>query len=129
MLAIAVLSVGALGSAGATPVTVAFTGTVTDDPFGVGFTSFEGTYTFDSAAADSVPDISTGSYTSLGAGFGISASFDSGAATASVSGTLNIGIANDFAGPIDQYTVTGLSGTAGLGLFLEASAASVFRPR
>jgi hypothetical protein len=59
-------------------------------------------------------------------GFGIAVNFDSGAATASVTGALNIGIANDFAGPVDQYTVTGLTGTVELGLFLEDFTATAF---
>jgi hypothetical protein len=103
----------------AAPVTFSFTGSVTDDPYGLGFVSFVGSYTFESAALDAAPAASTGSYDSSGAGFGIAVDFDGGAATASVLGTLNIGIANDFAGPVDQYTVTGLSGTVELGLFFE----------
>jgi len=113
-------------SASASPVTVSFSGMVTDDPFGLGFSTFTGTYTFDSAASDGAADPSTGSYTSVGPTYGISAIFDSGAATANVAGMLNIGIANDFAGPVDQYTATGLAGVTELGLFLEDTNASVF---
>lgn len=110
----------------AAPVTFAFAGGVTDDPFGTGLTSFAGSFTFDSAAADAAPAPSTGSYTSLGPAFGIEVSFDAGAATAAVGGTLNVGIANNFAGPVDQYTVTGIDGFTELALFLEDASAGVF---
>jgi hypothetical protein len=124
--AVALAGLGAACAGLAAPVTFSFTGTVTDDPFGVGLVSFAGSYTFESAAGDAVPAASTGSYDSSGPGFGIAVDFDAGAATASVVGTLNIGIANDFADPVDQYTVTGLAGTVELGLFLEDLTATAF---
>jgi len=124
--AVALASLAAACTALAAPVTFSFTGTVTDDPFGLGFASFAGSYTFESTAGDAAPSASTGSYDSSGPGFGIAVDFDAGAATASVVGALNIGIANDFAGPVDQYTVTGLAGTVELGLFLEDLTATAF---
>ena len=110
----------------AAPVTFSFTGNVTDDPFGLGVVTFAGSYTFESAATDAAPAASTGSYNSSGPGFGIAVDFDGGAVVASVVGTLNVGIANDFAGPVDQYTVTGLDDPVELGLFFEDSTATTF---
>lgn len=122
---VAAAFIAAACSAVAAPITIAFTGSVTDDPFGVGLATFEGTYTFDSESTDGAADPNTGSYTSVGPAFGITATFDGGAATAAVTGMLNIGIANDF-GTVDQYTVTGLSATGEVGLFFEDPTASVF---
>jgi hypothetical protein len=124
--ALVLASLAAACTAHAAPVTSSFTGNVTSDPFGLGLVSFAGSYTFESEAPDAVPATSTGSYNSSGPGFGIAVDFDSGAATASVTGALNIGIANDFAGPVDQYTVTGSTGTVELGLFLEDFTATAF---
>jgi hypothetical protein len=125
--ALALIAVAGASTAHAAPVSFSFTGTVTDDPFGVGLTSFVGSYTFESASPDAAPaDSSTGSYISSGPGFGITVDFDGGAATPSVVGSLNIGVANDFAGPADQYTVTGLAGALELALFLEDSSATAF---
>lgn len=124
--ALALVGIAAACAAHAAPVTFSFAGTVTDDPFGLGLTSFTGWYAFESTAADGAPAASTGSYDSSGPGFGIAVDFDGGTATASVSGSLNIGIANDFAGPVDQYTVTGLAGMVQLGLFLEDDSATAF---
>lgn len=117
------------GAATAAPVTYAFTGLVNNDPFGVGLASFSGTYTFDSAAVDLVADSQTGSYTSSGVAFGIAVDFDGGAVSVDLYGlptVLNIGVADNFAGPVDQYAVTGLAGSVELGLFFEDTLASAF---
>ena len=118
------------GAATAAPVTYAFTGSVSDDPFGVGLASFSGTYTFDSAAVDLVAASHTGSYTSSGVAFGIAVVFDGGAVSVDLYGlpttVLNIGVADNFAGPVDQYAVTGLAGSVELGLFFEDTLASAF---
>jgi hypothetical protein len=100
---------------------------VTDDPFGSGLVSFTGSYTFESTASDLVPaDTSTGSYDSSGPAYGIAVDFDGGVATASVVGGLNIGIANEFAGSIDQYLVSGVADSVELALFLEDFTATAF---
>ena len=124
------LLTGLTGAATAAPVTYAFTGSVSDDPFGVGLASFSGTYTFDSAAVDLVAASHTGSYTSSGVAFGIAVVFDGGAVSVDLYGlpttVLNIGVADNFAGPVDQYAVTGLAGSVELGLFFEDTLAIAF---
>ena len=108
----------------ATPVTFGFTGSVTDDPFGL--SSFgapiSGSYTFDSTATDAIAaDPASASYPSTGAGFGFSATVDG--TPYAVSGTLSIGILNAF---VDQYLPTADDGTLTLGLFFEDATASAF---
>lgn len=125
MLALA-MALGAPATVLAALVTVSFGGVVDTDPFGLGHATFTGSYTFDSAAPDNSPAATTGSYDSVGAPYGIAVAFDGGARLVSVSGALNVGIANNFAGPVDQYTVTGFDGVTTLGLFLEDNSASVF---
>lgn len=108
----------------AVPITVAFSGSVTDDPFLTGYLSFSGSYTFDSSATDAVAASDTGSYTSTGPSFGMTVDFDSGALIANAFGSINIGIANF--GLVDQFTVTAIDGATTLELFLEDSDASAF---
>jgi PEP-CTERM motif-containing protein len=92
--------------AGAAPVTFNFTGTVTQvpiDDIGTGVNPLDaivGSFTFDSGAADAIPLPTSGSYTSTGAPFGMTATI--GGVTFSEFGVLNVGILNSF---VDQYTV------------------------
>ena len=110
-------------SATSAPITFGFTGSVTDDPFGL--SSFgapiSGNYTFDSAAADAIADPASASYTSTGAAFGFSATVDG--TPYAVSGNLNIGILNAF---VDQYLVTAVDGALSLALFLQDDTATAF---
>ena len=120
---------GVLSSANADTVTFGFTGSVTqvplDDVFGdiaVG-SAIQGSYSFDTTAADLVPaDPKTGSYT-WSAPFGMLVTI--GAHDFSTSGVLNIGVVNSF---VDQYTVFALSATGDLTLelFLQDNTGSVF---
>lgn len=93
-------------AADASPITFNFTGTVTQvpiDDLGTGVNAFDaiiGSFTFDSATVDAIPTPTSGSYTSNGAGFGMTAAV--GATTFTESGALNVGILNAF---VDQYTV------------------------
>jgi PEP-CTERM motif len=120
----------------AAPVTFGFSGTVfqatfdPDDPFAgaVGFGSiFSGHYTFDSTAPDGASDSQTGSYASAGAPFGMTVDFGGGTSFTAAD-LLNVGVANDFAGPVDQYTVlaTTNAGDLTLELFFEDATATVF---
>src|SRR5262245_17946613 len=103
----------------ATPVTFSFTGTVTDDPFGL--SSFGapifGSYTFDSAAVDSIASPATGSFASAGAGFGFTANVDG--TNYSVLGTLTVNTANNIAGGVDQYGAIAQDSLLDLELFLQ----------
>jgi hypothetical protein len=116
----------ASAAAFAIPVTFGFDGTLTDDPYGVlgSDFSFSGTYTFDSDALDLAADAATGVYFSSGSGFGFQTLV---AGTAhSITSALFVNVANDYAGPVDQYGVLAGDGALGLELFFQDSDASVF---
>jgi hypothetical protein len=119
LLALSLSTVGA----SAAPITFSFTGTVTDDPFGL--SSFGapifGDYTFDSASVDAIPGPAAGSYTSIGPAFGFNANVDG--MPFSVSGSLNVSVLDAF---IDQYLVTASDGTLTLEIFLEDSTGTAF---
>jgi hypothetical protein len=104
-------------------VTFSFTGSVTDDPFGL--SSFgapiSGSYTFDPGATDAIAGPAAASYASSGAAFGFGVDVDG--TPYAVGGTLSIGILNSI---VDQYAVLADDGTLRLELFLEDPGASVF---
>jgi hypothetical protein len=123
---------GNLADVCASPVTVDFSGTVTqvnfdpDDPYGgtISFgTSLNGSFTFDSTAADAIADPSTGSYSMAGPPYEFS--MDIGGNIFNVSDSLSIGILNGF---VDQYTIYAQtsSGELTMELFLEDEDGSVF---
>ena len=119
---VATLLLAACATCGvAAPVTFSFTGTVTDDPFGL--SSFgapiSGSYTFESTAVDAIAGPTSASYLSTGAGFGFAANVDG--TPYAVSGLLSIGILNSIA---DQYAVIADDGTLRLELFLEDPSAA-----
>ncbi len=101
----------------ASPVTFTFTGTLTDDPYGL--SSFgapiAGSFTFDSAAVDAIADPATGSYASGGAGYGFTVDVD-GIAYA-VAGNATVVTTNDLG--VDQYGVIATDGSLTLELFLQ----------
>lgn len=99
------------------PVTFAFTGTVTSDPFGL--SSFgapiDGQFTFESAAVDAIPAGSTGSFVSGGPAYGFSTHVD-GTAYGVVQ-TVTVNTANDIG--VDQYGVFAEDAGLSLELFFE----------
>lgn len=115
LLALSIL-VSALSSvpAAAAPVTFQFSGHLEEiaaldpsspfpDPVVFG-TPFTGSYTFDGLATDGVPaDPNTGSYASAGPPYAFNLSL---AGLGFAFGAVDIGIANDYPGPLDQYLVT-----------------------
>jgi hypothetical protein len=123
------------GISEAAPLTFQFTGTVTQintdpaDPFSgaIGFgTPLSGSYTFDDAAADGAADSKTGSYASAGLPFGLS--LDIAGFPVGTSDLVNIGIADDFAGGLDQYTVfsSAANGAFSLSIILQDFSGIVF---
>ena len=94
----------------ASPITFAFTGSVSQDPlldpadpFGGNIalgTIFSGSFVFESTTADGDPSGNGGSYTSLGGTLSLTIGGNAFAA----SDLLNIGVGNDFAGT-DLFTV------------------------
>jgi len=117
-----------LSSANADIVTFQFSGNVTqvplDDVFGdIAFgDAIRGSYFFDTAAIDLVPDPAIGSFT-FSAPFGMAATI--GVHDFRAFGSLNIGILNSF---VDQYTVLArnASGDLTMELFLQDNTGSVF---
>ena len=118
------------GLADATPFTLNFQGNVTQtvfdpyDPLGgaVHFDSSMYSYlNFDSSATDAIPaDPNTGSYTLTGGTYGMAVVIDS--VVFPVMHSVNISIANDYSGGIDQYLVYAWEGTqGGLGDFFSMS--------
>ena len=104
-------------AAHATPVTIAFTGSVTSDPYVLSTfgAPISGAYTFDNAAPDAVAGAAIGVYTSTGAAYGFSAVVD-GMAYATP-GTVTVNVANNIGS--DQYGVVATVGDLTLELFLE----------
>jgi hypothetical protein len=117
------------GTAHSSVITLEFTGSVAqvplDELFGdINFgDAIQGSFSYDTSAADLIPaDSSTGSYT-FGAPFGMNVSI--GAHNFITSGSLNIGILNAF---VDQFSVLAMN-TAGdltLELLLQDNAGAVF---
>jgi hypothetical protein len=103
----------------AAPVTFAFTGALTDDPFGL--SSFgapiSGTYTFNSVAVDGISS-STGSFASTGPAFGFSANVDG--TLYAIGGSLTVTTANNASG-VDQYGAIAIDGPLTLEIFLQDS--------
>ena len=118
-VALCALTLYAGNIAYAIPITFTFTGSVTDDPFGL--SSFgapiTGSYTFDSVAADGIAGPSTGSYPSIGPSFGFSATVDG--TPYSLSGSLIVNTANNIG--VDQYGAISTDGVLTLELFLQDS--------
>ena len=107
-----------LPAAHAAPVTIAFTGSVTSDPYGLSSfgAAISGAYTFDSAAVDSGARCrAIGVYASNGAAYGFSAVVD-GTAYATP-GSVTVNVANNIGS--DQYGVIATVGSLTLELFLE----------
>lgn len=106
------VSAGALNSA---PVTLPFSGTIDNDPFGVfGSATFQGQYTFDSNTTQVLDTPNSGGYAGSGGIFNMSVVFNGTVGGALdgipfVADNLNITVNNDFPGPLDQYLVTGTS--------------------
>jgi hypothetical protein len=85
----------------ADPVTYTFTGVVDDDEAGRGYSSFSGSFTFNSSALDAIADPATAAYAHSGAPWGLTLAFD-GAAAFSVSDSFNVLVGNDLLGT-DQW--------------------------
>jgi len=101
----------------AAPVTIAFTGTVTSDPFGLNTfgAPISGSYTFNAAAPDGVAGSSIGYYSSTGMAFGFSAIVDG--TGYNTPGAVTVNIANNIGS--DQYGVIAIVGDLTLELFPE----------
>jgi hypothetical protein len=96
-LALACVAVPAV----AAPVTYTFEGVVDWDDAERGWAAFEGTFSFDSQAVDTIADPSTAAYAHIGAPWGMSVSFD-GSVTAALSDGFHVLVSNDLGGS-DQF--------------------------
>ena len=100
----------------ASPITFSFTGAIDNDPFGVfDNATFDGSYSFDSSMTQVLNTANSGGYAGSGGISNMNVSF-TGTLDPSVDGpyiadTLNITVNNNFPGPLDEYLVTGTSGT------------------
>lgn len=99
------------------PIELKFKGEVTStffdpfDPFAGSIapnTSIVGSYTFESTTPDAIPDSSVGSYSNFGFPFGMNVGI--GGISFATNEFLNVGVANDIGGGLDQYTVLGEQG-------------------
>jgi hypothetical protein len=104
-------------------LTFSFTGTLTNDPFGLSTfgAPIAGSYSFDSTVTDSIAGPDSASYASTGAAFGFAATVD--AMPFAVSGNLNVGVVNSL---VDQYLPFATDGALTLELFLEDASGSAF---
>jgi hypothetical protein len=125
----------AVSTAAGAPLTFQFTGTVTQlntdptDAFAgaIGFgSSVSGSYTFESLAVDGAADTDTGSYSSAGSPFGLSA--DISGFPFGTGDLVNIGVANNFAEGVDQYTVfaTASDGSFSFSILLQNASGTAF---
>ncbi|HUG22349.1 PEP-CTERM sorting domain-containing protein [Piscinibacter sp.] len=87
-------------AAHAVPVTYAFEGTVDWDEADRGWTSFAGSFTFDSLAVDGIADPSTAAYAHAGMPWGMSVTFD-GSDTVAISEVFDILVTDNLWG--DQF--------------------------
>lgn len=120
---ILIVGMGCFGPAHGAPVTFAFTGTITDDPFGL--SSFgapiSGSFSFDAGVPDLIADPATGSFASVGPGFGFSVNVDGtlypsfGAVTVNTADNIVAG---------DQYGVIATNALFSLEIFLQDSTAA-----
>ena len=132
---IAALAIGlAAQPATAAPLTFSFSGTIGGvplldpvDPFAgtiADGTSFTGTFTFESTAADGIADPQTANYSSIGVLYGLIV--DIGGNLFTAGDALHIAVTNDLAGPLDQYLVTGVGGDLTITLGFEDTTATIF---
>ncbi len=121
------LSVVATPKAHAAPITYAFSGTVDWDDADRGWSSFTGSFSFNSLAVDGIADGSTAAYAHAGAPWGMSVSFDNGAHVAAYQQVFNVLISDNLGGS-DQFgaLAQNAAGTQSLQLTLWDFAAQVF---
>jgi hypothetical protein len=119
---IALLSFVLASAAHASPVTYSFTGTVTDDPYGLSSpgAAIAGSFVFDSSAVDAIASPSTGSFLSSGAAYGFNV--DVGGHLYAVAGGVVVNTANDIG--VDQYGVVAQDSSLDLELFFQDATSS-----
>lgn len=102
-------------AAHAVPVTYAFEGTVDWDEAERGWTSFAGSFTFDSLAVDGIADPSTAAYAHAGMPWGMSVTF-AGSDTVAISEIFHVLVTDNLGG--DQFGVLAQSADASKALGL-----------
>jgi hypothetical protein len=113
----------------ATPITIGFSGTVDNDPYGTGWSTFAGQFTYDSAWTDQAPgDDSVGIYPGSGAAYGMQVSVDGGAVSWDTYGQyIFLAMLDEYPNTGDQYLAYGSDGSfLTLELVLTDSSASIF---
>jgi hypothetical protein len=106
----------------ASPVTYAFTGAVTDDPFGLSGlgATINGSFVFDASALDAIASPATGSYASTGPAYGFTVQISG--QTYALGGALVVNTANDIG--VDQYGVLAQDAAITLELFFQDATSS-----
>ncbi|NWG73774.1 MAG: PEP-CTERM sorting domain-containing protein [Rubrivivax sp.] len=112
----------------ATPITIGFSGNVDNDPYGTGWSTFSGQFTYDSAWSDLAPgDAGVGIYTGSGSAYGMQVSVNGGTATWDVYGMyLYMDMLDQYPSTGDQYIAYGSDGSfLTMELILTDSSASI----
>ncbi len=113
----------------AAPLTISFSGTVDNDPYGTGWSTFAGQFTYDTTWTDQNPgDTGLGVYMGSGSGYGMQVSVDGGVASWDLYGlSVMLAIFNDYPGVGDEYLAYGYDGNdVSAYLVLVDSSSSVF---
>ncbi len=104
------LALSVAGVAQAAPYRFAFAGVIDDDPHGTGWTTFSGTFTYDSDWLDLDASAGIGNYQGNGVDYGIHVEVDGGAASWSLYGApFMFAVLDDFVG-VDEYIAHGDDG-------------------
>ncbi len=111
----------------AAPITIGFSGSVDNDPYGNGWVTFSGQYTYDSAWADMSPSSDLGLYQGTGPIYGMNVNVDGGARSWSLYDWLmNVFIQNDLFVLGDEYSVATTDGTLNMEMVLDDYSHTVF---
>ena len=104
------MSFALAGAVDAAPYSVVFSGVVDNDPYGTGWTTFNGVFTYDTDWLDQDPAAGIGSYLGSGPAYGISVAFDGGAASWNLYGeSFMLALLDDYGGA-DEYMAHGSDG-------------------
>lgn len=109
---LAALLTGLSLTATASPVTIGFSGNVDNDPYGTGWSTFSGQFTYDNTWTDAWPNANgLGMYQGNGVAYGMMVSVDGGASTWDIYGQFfYLAVADNYPNIGDQYIAYGSDG-------------------
>ena len=111
-------------TASAAVLSYSFAGNVTDDPLASGYTTFTGSFNFESTTPDSILDPSTAAYAHTDPTWGVGLVFN-GTDAVNVFGGLNILITNNLGGT-DQFGVLAQQGSSNVSITLVDATQAAF---